>query len=206
MSPREDDTIREKIGSMQSDVKHMSYQVEKIAVKLDEANDNIVQLRTSTVKQSECTDRTQVIFEKLDQLKEEVSKKITRPENRIVKSGKAVSGIFYVDDGSTEKKKRKPLFSKIKDNVTVAIAIFTLVGIVIAGIVKFAHVIVTIEETLEARSEKERREFKKVDELHSEIRKMRSEYKKVIYVPVYPDMGPEPKARNRRIRRSRHNQ
>lgn len=205
MPLREDDTIREKLGFVQADVKHVSAQVEKIVGKVDEANTNITKLTSSTVKQSECAQRTNHIAEKLDLIREELAKKQTRPENPAVGFGRVNSGVFQAHDDSTERKKRKPFLVKLKDNLSLTIAIFTLLGLLIAGVVKFAHVIVTIEETLQERDKKDRKEIKKVDDLRSEIKKMRDEQKKVIYVPVYkePDAGPATKSR--RHRRSRRN-
>ena len=202
MPLRDDDTIREKIGSMQSDVRHVSNQVEKVANKLDEANDNIINLRTSTVKQAECTQRTQFIADKLDQLKEEIAKKQTRPDNPAIGYGSG-SGIFPTPAAPTEfKKPRKSLIVKMKDNLGVILAIITVSGLLIAGVVKFAYVIVTIDKTLKIN---EKKEEKNVDKLRAEIEKLRKDQKKVIYIPVYKrqDSGPSEQPRRRRRRRPR---
>ena len=203
MPTREDDTLREKLGFVQADIKHVSAQVEKIVGKVDEANTNIVKLNTLTVKQPECIQRTSIIAEKIDQLKEEVSKKQTRPENPTIRYDTAVFGTSKNFEESGKKSGRKPFAVKLKDNAAAILAVFTLLGLLITGIVKFAHVIVTIEETL---AKNEKKEIKKSNELKDEIKKLRSERRKVIYIPVYKDSGPETRRSRRRFRRVRRDQ
>lgn len=198
----DDDTkLHEKIGFMRADIKNIGEKVSTVIDKVDDANMKLVYLTSSTVKQGECTQRIKMITDQIGTVKDLINRKQTRQDNPVITSdmlsGRDNSQVISIPIGNEEDTSRQKWVVKAKENIAFLIAVFTLVGIVIIGGIKFARFIVSVEDVVKNA---DRKSIKVMYDLREEINNMNRRSQKNLSVLTEPDSGvfEEPKNKNRR--------
>jgi len=165
------------IGTIETNISHIKETVDGVNGKVDSIGRELMELSSSTVKRDECTKRTKMITDSMSALAHDLQQQ--QPQE------------------VEEVEEQKPWLQRVKENATAIITIFTLIGLLGAGVYKLAHVIVKVESALAQQSQTTVQQTKT---LKQELRKI--DKTRVVYVPmpVYPDAGVKPRRYKRRNR------
>lgn len=201
----DDKSLHEKIGYMRAGISNVTDRVNTVLRKVEDVDDKIANLSTTTVRHEQCDSRTAKIERKIDQVIYELSKKQTRQELQTISRSSAefrspaeVTDRVSVDELQKTSFQRSVLAS-LKENAVAITAIIGLITVASVGFLKLARFVVRVETILEENKNITETQTRK---LKAEIKRI-DERPKVVYVPVKPDAAVPSKTRRVRRRPSR---
>lgn len=201
MSNGRDDSksLHEKIGFMRADIKNVGQKVDSVANKVETLTTQLGQVSSSTVPRGECLNRTKIITDKIDALRSDLAKKQTKQDHPAVLTNTTNPHIVVPQElaSSNDRPRKRSFVRRLRDNLALVLTICSLISVLIVGLVKLSHFVVTFEKSLKMAQESTQRQTYELKEELKEIK----DRKEVIYVPIATDAGAEKEERPRRRRR-----